>query len=103
MSQEKTYPLGDQVRVLAIFRQPDEDGVMQIGDPDTVKFSYKAPYADDVELVYGTDTELVRESEGRYRVDLGADTVGRWRYKFFAEGRGKAAQKGHFKVEADDF
>lgn len=74
-------------------------------DPTGVTFRYK--WTDDsayTELVYGTDAALVKESTGKYHVDM--DTTGKagqyCHYKWLGTGTGQASARGQFYVEDTD-
>ena len=51
-------------------------------DPALVTFIYKRADEERLELVYGTDDEVVREEPGVYHVDLVLDDAGIWHYRW---------------------
>ena len=65
-----SFITGNLARSRATFT--DINGVKQ--DPDVVKMSFKKPSGVIVAYIYGTDVQLVRESQGIYHVDV--DTTG---------------------------
>jgi hypothetical protein len=95
------YAVGALVKVAAVFRNPATNGLL---DPTGVQFKFKHPVLGIVTTyVYGTDAQLVRDSQGMYHVTISADAAGHWYWKFTSTGTGQAAQKGYFTVESDDF
>lgn len=92
-----TYQLGDAVRVKGVFT--DNAGVAH--DPSTVKCSYRPPGGSVVTLIY--PTTIVQSSTGNYYLDISANAVGSWTYRWHSEGTGQAADENVFKVEASDF
>lgn len=72
-------------------------------DPTAVKFIYKRPSDDDpTVLVYGADVDLIRESTGKYYVDLLLDDAGLWKWRFESSGVVDNADQGEFEVAAED-
>ena len=95
----KSYDLGDSVTCAAVFKTPA--GVLQ--DPANVSFSYKTPLGVETTYVYGTDSELVKDSTGNYHANVNANAVGQWYYRFFSTGTGQAAAEGGFAVKRSQF
>jgi len=95
----QVYQKGDPVTLSEAFR----DGAGELVDPDTVKFLYTPPSGVTVELVYGTDAEVVKDSTGNYHVDLTPDEAGQWVYRWESTGSGQAAENGEFMVEPSAF
>lgn len=67
-------------------------------DPTTVKCFYKDPNNVVTTLVYGTDAALVKDSTGKYHVDIQASIAGNWWYRFEATGSVVAANEAEFVI-----
>jgi len=93
------YDKGDLVRVTGTFT--DSDGTAQ--DPTAVLCQYKNPSGTTTSLTYGTDAELVKSATGVYYVDINANAVGEWWYRFYSTGTGQAADEGSFYVSLTEF
>ena len=94
------YDLGNKPRCTGTFT--DVDGVVQ--DPTVVLFSWVPPStATPTVYTYGVDAELVRSSTGIYYVDLNANEVGEWRYRFYSTGTGQAAEETYFHIRESYF
>lgn len=94
-----TYDKGDLVRLSGSFT--DENGVAQ--DPSVVVCQYKDPSGNTTTYTYGEDDELVRDSAGNYHVDVDADEIGVWSYRFYSTGSGQAAAEQQFSVKRSEF
>jgi hypothetical protein len=90
-----TYEQDNVVRVSVTFK--DAAGVL--ADPTTVKLRVKIGSAEPSEYVYGTDSEVMRDSAGLYHADLAVNAPGTWRYKWLGTGTVTAADENSFKVE----
>ena len=68
-------------------------------DPDTLRFTaYRAGGASSVSYLYGTDTQLVKDSSGKYHVDyIIPNSPGAW-YGVF-KSTGSAAGVGAAGIE----
>lgn len=93
------YDKGDLVRVSGAFT--DIDGVAQ--DPATITFKFKDPADNVTTYTYGVDAELVKDSVGNYHVDVDADEVGVWYYRYAATGNGQCAEEGDFTIRGTEF
>ena len=91
---EKTFELNDAPRVTAEFLNPDGSAF----DPSAVFFKFKNPSRIETVYQYGVDAALVKDSTGNYHVDIDANAVGLWKWKFYATGSGQSAQAGEFQV-----
>lgn len=94
-----TYDKGDLVRVTGVFYDINDALI----DPTVVRFKFSVPGAAATTYVYGTDTQLVRASAGRYYVDLSVTVVGIWRFRWESTGTGQAAEEGEFVVPVGNF
>lgn len=96
---DSVFDLGDLVRCSAEFRNSADVLV----DPATVTFKIKPPESDVVEYIYGTDTELIKDSTGKYHVDIDANSAGTWFYRFFSTGSSQGASEREFVVARSQF
>jgi hypothetical protein len=87
-----TYQIGDLVVVKGRFTDPDE-----------VYCKVKNPAGNITTYEYGVDSELVKDSDGVYSLNIDAITKGTWHYRFYSAGAGQAAAESHFKVENTNF
>lgn len=96
MSEPERFELGSELRVKGAF----DDDVPSELDPTVVRFTALKPDGTTFfDYIYLTDSELVRDSEGRYYVDLDLDQDGKWFARFWSTGAvGKAAQEVDFVV-----
>jgi hypothetical protein len=93
------FDVGDAPRSFGEFR--NFDGVLT--DPQTVKVSIKPPNSPVVTKIFGTDTEVVKDSDGLFYIDIDANAAGQWAVRWFSEGTGKAAAEMRFHVRRSDF
>lgn len=93
------YDKGDLVRCSGAFT--DSDGVVQ--DPDAIIFKVKNPSDNTTTYTYGVGVELVKDSVGNYHVDVDADEVGVWYYRFVGTGAGQSAEEGDFTIRGTEF
>lgn len=93
-----TLFIGSQPRLRVTFRL---EGIPT--DPTAVSFFIKSPGDSAVEYVYGTDSEVVKESTGVYYMDVPLDESGRWDYRIVSTGTVVAAYEDHFFVEESLF
>ena len=100
----KKYLEGERWRNDFVFR--DYQGALV--DPSTVRFKYKKPSTlETITLVYGVDGALVRDSVGKYHVELSLDDYGvdpalsgTWLYRIESTGSYESAYESKFKVRA---
>lgn len=95
----KLFDFGDLVRVSALFA---DSGGTEL-DPAVVQFQCIAEAIQLVTtLIYGTDAELVRDSIGRYHVDIDSnESSGTWTWRFYSSGSGQGAVEDQFYVRPD--
>ena len=89
------YDKGDLVTCRGTFT--DSDGNAQ--DPDAIYCKVTDPSGNTDSYQYGVDAELVRSSTGVYYVNVDADEVGVWYYRFYSTGAGQAAEESSFTVD----
>lgn len=88
------------LRLTEIFRDLDGDLV----DPSTVTFKTFSPCCVQHSYVYGTDSEVIRVSAGKYAADIQPDEVGRWRWRWETTGTGTLfAVEGDFLIQDSPF
>ena len=90
----KRHDLGDLVRVSGEFRNSTND----LADPTAVNLSFRTPAGVTTTYIYSTDAELVKDTTGKYHVDIDANESGVWYYRFFSTGTGQAAEERQFVV-----
>jgi hypothetical protein len=56
-----------------------------------------------VTYIYRSDVQVVKASTGLYYIDVDANAVGYWAYRWFSLGTGQAAAERRFKVKDSDF
>lgn len=68
------------------------DGDLTDPSSITFKMQHKGPLSarNDV-YIYGTDDEVVRDSAGKYHIDIWFDTHGDWKYRIVCAGVVNAA------------
>lgn len=93
------YSKGDLVRCSASFATSAGAAT----DPTAVLAQVRNPAGTTTTYTYGTDAELVKVSTGNYYVDVNANQVGTWHYRFYSTGTGQAADEGSFKVKDSNF
>lgn len=91
-----TYDKGDLVRATGTFTTSAGAAT----DPTAVFVKYTNPSGSITTLTYGTDAALVKDSTGVYHVDIDANAVGAWTYRFYSTGTGQAAAEGDFFVKS---
>ncbi len=89
-----TYEKGDAVRCSAAFTT--SAGVA--ADPTAVYFQFRTPGGTTTTYTYGVDASLVKSSTGNYYVDVNANAVGQWAYRFYSTGTGQSADEDIFTV-----
>ena len=94
-----SYKLGEDVKISGAFTNSAGQAV----DPTTVKCQYRSPSGVITTLTFGTDAALLKASAGNYYTVVDANEVGRWHYRFYATGTGKAAGESAFDVDHSVF
>jgi hypothetical protein len=79
----------------------DEDGKDQ--DPVMIYCQVRNPHGSAQLYTYGTaDPSIVWDSKGHYHLDLDADIAGKWVYRWYSTGIGKAANEAWFRVKISE-
>lgn len=94
-----SYDEGDLVRVSGAFT--DENG--DAADPTSVYCAVRDPLGKITIYAYGVDDVLVKDDTGNYHLDVSADLVGRYYYRWYSTGTGQAADETYFDVEESEF
>ena len=71
-------------------------------DPTALTFRHKDPAGTLTAFVWGTDSELVRDSTGTFRVDLILADSGRHHYRWEATGSAHVAEEASFDVRTSN-
>ncbi len=93
------YEKGDLVSVQATFT--NAAGGLQ--DPGAVYLSVRAPNGTVTTYTYGVTAAIVRDSLGTYSSDISATASGTWRYRWYSDGAGQAADEDVFYVLLSSF
>ncbi len=99
MSNPHHYLVGAKPKVYAVFRDEDNELI----DPTAVSFIFRNPAGDTTTYVFNTNVELVRDSTGKYHVEINANAAGFWHYRYESTGDGQAAFEGRFAVDRSNF
>lgn len=93
------YDVGDAVRCRVEFKDTSDSFI----DPTTVTFKLKLPSGSTTTYVYGTDAQLVKDSTGKYHVDVDISSAGIYYYRFIGTGTVKAAGESKFSIKTSNF
>jgi hypothetical protein len=72
-------------------------------DPTTLILRVLPPVSAEIDFVYLTDVELVRDSKGKYHVDLPITESGKWQLRWKGTGAAIFGEPATFNVQATDF
>ncbi len=86
------YTLGQSAVLTVVWR--DDEGALI--DPVSIELTLTLPDDSSVSYVYDTDVELIRVSQGVYRVVHEVDQAGTWTWRWEATGIFADAQEGVF-------
>lgn len=100
----RIYP-GMLVRITGKFIDLSDDSDT---DPTTITFKLLSPDGIETSYVYGTDSEVQKESVGDYTADIRPTYGGRWRYRWEATKTASPvtiyiAGEGNFVVQSSSF
>lgn len=98
-SQQKSYILGQEVRVKATFTDMDDAPV----DPTVATIIIRSPNGAETSYIYGDDVEVVKESTGIYYVDFVPTAAGYWRSRGKGTGAATGAGEDLFVVNSTRF
>jgi hypothetical protein len=88
------YEQHSLVRLKATFR----NAALALTDPTTVSIKITLPDKSATTYVYGTDSEVVKDSTGVYYMDFSCDTAGIHKYHWHGTGAVQAAKSGEFWI-----
>lgn len=93
------YPLGNRIQVTGEF--VDDDDVFL--DPAAVYCQVRNPQGVIKSYTYGTaDPSIVKSAVGHYLLDVDVDIPGKWVYRWYSTGNGKAADEDCFTVDISE-
>lgn len=93
------YVLGNLVRVSVTF----VNSVGAAVDPATVKLQVCPPAGATTTYTYGADAAVVKAATGSYYLDVDANTIGEWSFRWYSIGSGQAAAESGFVVQPSVF
>lgn len=67
-------------------------------DPTEVTCEVVAPNAVAMLYTWPSDPDIIRDSAGKFHLDIHANLPGVWRYRWASTGAVEAASRGQFKV-----
>ncbi len=94
-----SYYKGQKVTVTALFK----NSAGTLADPSAVYAQYQNPSNEETSLQYGVDDALGKSAVGTYYIDIDANEVGTWYYRFYSTGTGQAASEGYFTIAESEF
>lgn len=89
------YKKGQKVRCEVDFTVSDV-----LTDPSTVTAKTKSPSGMVLSYVYGVDAELVKDGVGEYHIDVTANEIGQWHFRFEGTGTCAAVEEAAFAVRS---
>jgi hypothetical protein len=92
------YDIGDLVRAEGHFTVA---GVST--DPTTCVVKYQDPSGTVSTKTYGSDVEVVKDSTGRYHINISPNASGTWYFRFIGTGAAQAGGEQAFIVRASEF
>lgn len=93
------YAVGSLVRASVFFT--DLNGAAT--DPTTITAKYQNPAGQETSKTYVTDPEVVKDSTGRYHIDITVATAGTWYYRWNGTGAVVAAVEKSFIADSTEF
>lgn len=84
-----TCDIGDIIQAVALFHSNTEPF-----DPDTIQADVTQPDGTQTTVSYPTDPELIRDTTGRYLLNITITAQGHWYYRIYSTGSLEAAAKG---------
>lgn len=91
----RTYDLDSLIRVTATWSDTAGSAI----DPTTVTLYIKSPASTLTTLVYGVDTDLVKDTTGVYHADINVTESGKYYYRFKGTGAAQASSEYWFSVK----
>lgn len=95
------YALGNLVRIGVTFANSVGTAV----DPAVVKCQVYTPAGVTTTYTYGTDAAVVKSTTGIYYLDVDADEIGEWHFRWYATEleQAAAAEESGFIIEPSVF
>jgi hypothetical protein len=72
-------------------------------DPTTLVVKYRAPGGTTTTKTYGTDAAVVKDSTGKYHINVITDAAGEWSVRWVSTGTGAGAIEDTFHVRSSRF
>lgn len=94
-----SYDKGDLARSSNTFKNASD----VVTNPTTVTVKVEDPSGNESSYVYGTDSEVVRDSTGVYHIDITTDEVGTWVVRWVGTGAVAQVDEDPFFVKLSDF
>lgn len=91
------FDVGDLIRSENAFSVSDTDT-----DPDAVKVLVKTPGGSVSEFVYGSDTDVIKDSTGNFYIDISMTESGVWRTRWEGTGAVTAAVEDFWSVRRQE-
>lgn len=88
------FDVGDLVRADVTFT----NSAGNVADPTTVSVIYTSPSGTTTTKTYITDSEVVKDSTGKYHIDITIDEAGMWYYRWEGTGTLVAAVESFIAV-----
>lgn len=95
----KTYDIGDDVTIVGEWTT----SAGELVDPAAVFCKVKAPDDTVTSYQYGVGVSIVKVEDGKYQLVVNATQEGRWFYRWYSTGSGKAAGEREFVVARSQF
>lgn len=90
------YFKGTLVRAKCTLADPNSGYALT--DPDVLSVAVTDPADASTVYVYGTDPEVVKDSTGKFHIDISGSAVGVWKHYWTATGSVQGANRGQFKI-----
>jgi len=88
------YEYGNTITIAGAYDDENEAPY----DPTTVYVWVKNPNGTDTTYEYGVDVEVVKDSTGRYSMDVSGNIVGIWYYRWYTDNPDDASDEKWFEV-----
>lgn len=89
------YFVGDLPRTKATFTDTDGNNI----DPTNVFATISEPDGTTTTFEFGTDSDIVKDTDGVYYTDIDLDKEGVWKVRFYSTGTGQASGKTTMTAE----
>lgn len=89
-----TWQYGNAITLKGTFT--DDLGVY--ADPSTIKLSVMTPAGVLTTYEYGVDASLIKQDTGRYEMDILANEIGIWYYRWFSDTPDEVSKEVFFEI-----